>query len=84
MWFNVSSAIWMGFCAIVLIGVSAVATPWIAVVVLLAPLLLAGLNVAGASGTYWAYMAVATVPYALLTSVHSVLILLYAIATLDR
>lgn len=74
----------MLFCAIVLMGVSSVVTPWIAVVVLLAPVIVGGLNVAGFSLIYWAYLAVAAVPFALMTSVHSVLIFLFAVGTLDR
>lgn len=84
MWINVSSVIWILFCAGVMAGVTIVMTPWIAVVVLVAPLVVGGLNVAGASASYWAYMAMAAVPFALMTAVHSVLVLLYAVATLDR
>lgn len=75
---------WMAFSALVLIGVSVFVTPWVGAVVLLAPFLLGALNVCGDTPTYWAWMALSAIPFVLVASVNSVLVLIFAVATLDR
>lgn len=74
----------MLLCALTLIGVSVLVTPWVGVGVLLAPFLLGALNVAGGDAAKWACMAMSAIPFVLVTSVHSVLVLLFAVATIDR
>lgn len=71
-------------CLVVLIGSTFAVTPLILVAVLILPVVLGGLNFANGSLSTWACLALSAIPYVLMTAVHSVLVLLYALATLDR
>lgn len=84
MWINVSSMVWMLLCATVLIGASLAVSPYVVVAVILTPFVVGGLNSAGGSLASWASLAVSSVPFVLVSSVHSVLVFLFAMATLDR
>lgn len=84
MWINVSSMLWMLLCATVLIGASMAVSPYVVVAVVLTPFVVGGLNSAGGSLASWASFAVSAVPYVLVFAVHSVLVFLFAMATLDR
>lgn len=84
MWINVSSMVWMLLCATVLIGASMAVSPYLVVAVILTPFVVGGLNSAGGSLASWASLAVSAVPFVLVSAVHSVLVFLFAMATLDR
>lgn len=84
MWINVTSVVWIMLCLAVLVGSAFAVTPLILVAVLILPVVLGGLNFANGSPSTWACLALSAIPYVLMTAVHSVLVLLYALATLDR
>ncbi|CAN0251919.1 unnamed protein product [Ascophyllum nodosum] len=83
MWINVSSVLWMLLCLAVLVGSAFAVTPFIILAVFLVPLIVGGLNFARGSLSTWACLALSAIPYVLMTAVHSVLVLLYALCTLD-
>ena len=84
MWINVTSVLWMVLCLVALIGSGAAISLYIPIAVVVVPVVWAGLNSSmGMLGT-WCYLAVAAVPFVLLTAVNSALVFLYAMATLDR
>lgn len=86
MWINVTSVLWMALCLVALLGSGVAVSPYIPIVVVVVPIMWAGLNSPMGIemlGT-WCYLAVAAVPFVLLTAVNSVLVFLYAMATLDR
>lgn len=74
----------MLLCLVVLLGSGVAVSPYIPIAVVVVPFVWAGLNSSmGMLGT-WCYLAVASVPFVLLTAVNSVLVFLYAMATVDR
>ncbi|CAN0526189.1 unnamed protein product, partial [Ectocarpus sp. 12 AP-2014] len=83
MWINVTSVLWMLLCAGTLIGSGFAVSPLLPVMIAIIPPVLAGLNTARGTIATWCYLCVAAVPFVLLTTVNSVLVLLYALATLD-
>lgn len=83
-WINVSSVLWMMLCGVVLLGVSVFGMYWIGPAVLIVPFLLGALNACGVDPERWAAMAMSAVPFVLVSSVHMVLVLLFAVATIDR
>ncbi|CAM9734345.1 unnamed protein product [Ectocarpus sp. 12 AP-2014] len=83
MWINVTSVLWMLLCAGTLVGSGFAVSPLIPVMIAIIPPVLAGLNTARGTIATWRYLCVAAVPFVLLTTVNSVLVLLYALATLD-
>eukprot|EP00903_Cladosiphon_okamuranus_P012301 g11533.t1 len=80
MWFNLTSVLWMVLCLVALIGSGVAVSPYIPIAVVAIPVVLAGLN--SSIGMLFT-LAVAAVPFVLLTTVNSVLVFLYAMATLD-
>lgn len=84
MWINVSSVVWMVLCLAVLLGSGVAVSAYIPVGVFLIPLILGGLNLAGSSLPVWTSLTVSALPFVLLTAVHSVLVFLFALTTLDR
>ncbi|CAM9498935.1 unnamed protein product [Ectocarpus fasciculatus] len=83
MWINVTSVLWMLLCVGTLIGSGFAVSPLIPVMMALIPPVMAGLNSSRGTLATWRYLFVAAVPYVMLTTVNSVLVLLYAVATLD-
>lgn len=84
MWINVSSVLWMLLCLAVMIGASITTIPYLAVAIVGACFVLAGLSAAGARLPTLGSLAVSALPFVLVTSVHAVLVFLFALATLDR
>lgn len=84
MWINITSVLWMALCLAVLVGSGVAVSPWVPVAVLVVPLVLAVLNSSKGMVVSFCYLTVAAVPFVLLTAVNSVLVFLYAMATLDR
>ncbi|CAB1114147.1 unnamed protein product [Ectocarpus sp. CCAP 1310/34] len=83
MWINVTSVLWMLLCGGTLVGSGFAVSPLIPVMLVIIPPVLAGLNTARGTIATWRYLCVAAVPFVLLTTVNSVLVFLYALATLD-
>lgn len=75
----------MSICLAVLIGASVTVSPYIGIAIVAVPVVLGALNSPdGASPSTWLYHAVSSIPFILVTAVHSVLVFLFALATLDR
>eukprot|EP00752_Nemacystus_decipiens_P001489 g1463.t1 len=83
MWINVTSVLWMLLCLVALLGSGVAVSPYIPIAVVVVPVVWAGLNSSMGMRGSWCYLAVASVPFVLLTTVNSVLVFLYAMATLD-
>lgn len=84
MWINWTSVLWMAFCLAALIGTGVVVSPYLPLAVVVIPMVLAGLNSSRGICANWFHFAFAAVPFVLVTTVNSVLVLLYALASLDR
>lgn len=74
----------MALCLTTLIGSGIAISPYIPVMVLVIPFVVAGLNSSTDMVATWCNFAVAALPFVLFTTVNSVLVFLYAMATLDR
>lgn len=84
MWINWTSVLWMAFCLAALIGAGVAVSPYLPLAVVVVPMLLAGLNSSRGICANWFHFVFAAVPFVLVTTVNSVLVFLYALATLDR
>lgn len=84
MWITWTSVLWMAFCLAALIGVGVAISPYLPLTVVVVPMVLAGLNSSRGICANWCHFAFAAVPFVLVTTVNSVQVFLYALATLDR